>query len=127
MRRGWWAVIGALLLAVGTSPATAGTKVTTALGGDGLLFVMHHLALGGGFFTGEGLDVEAVDVGSGPRQAAALMGGSSEFTSLGFIHVLNKLTVPVVGIPLGYYLAAQGSLIVLLALLYLLAKKQPQS
>ena len=45
----------------------------------------------------------------------------------GFIHVLNKLTVPVVGIPLGYYLAAQGSLIVLLALLYLLAKKQPQS
>jgi putative solute:sodium symporter small subunit len=45
----------------------------------------------------------------------------------GFIHALNKLTVPVVGLPLGYYVAAQGSLIVLLALLYLLAKKQHHS
>ncbi len=41
----------------------------------------------------------------------------------GFIHALNKLTVPILGLPFGYYLAAQGSLIVLLALLYLLAKK----
>ncbi len=41
----------------------------------------------------------------------------------GFIHALNKLTVPFVGLPLGYYMAAQGSLVVLLALLYLLSKK----
>jgi putative solute:sodium symporter small subunit len=45
----------------------------------------------------------------------------------GFIHALNKLTVPILGLPFGYYLAAQGSLIVLLALLYLLAKKQHSS
>jgi putative solute:sodium symporter small subunit len=42
----------------------------------------------------------------------------------GFIHALNKVTVPILGVPFGYYMAAQGSLIVLLALLYLLAKKQ---
>jgi putative solute:sodium symporter small subunit len=45
----------------------------------------------------------------------------------GFIHALNKLTVPFVGLPLGHYVAAQASLIVLLALLYLLAKKQHPS
>jgi putative solute:sodium symporter small subunit len=45
----------------------------------------------------------------------------------GFIHALNKLTVPVVGLPFGYYMAAQGSIIVLLALLYLLAKKPHNS
>ncbi len=44
-----------------------------------------------------------------------------------FIHALNKLTLPLVGLPVGHYLAAQGSLIVLLALLYLLAKKQHSS
>jgi NitT/TauT family transport system substrate-binding protein len=93
MRRSWRAAImGALLVAAGSGPATAGTKVTVALGGDGLQYALHHLALGGGFFAGEGLDVEVVDVGSGPRQAAALMGGSSEFTSLGFIHVLKSIS-----------------------------------
>jgi len=44
-----------------------------------------------------------------------------------FIRTLNKLIVPVVGLPFGSYMAAQGSLIVLLVLLYLLAKKQHQS
>ena len=44
-----------------------------------------------------------------------------------FVHALNKLSVPFVGLPLGSYLAAQGSLIVFLALLYLLAKKQQHS
>ncbi len=96
MQRGWRAgVLGAALLGalVGaiSGPAAAGTKATVALGGDGLQYVLHHLALSGGFFAAEGLDVEVVDVGSGPRQAAALMGGSSEFSSLGFIHVLKSI------------------------------------
>jgi len=92
MRRRWnAAVAGLCLLALGASPAMALTKVTSALGGDGLLFAMQHLTVGGGFFKAEGLDVESVDVGSGPRQAAALMGGSSEFTLLGFIHVLKSI------------------------------------
>jgi NitT/TauT family transport system substrate-binding protein len=85
-------LVGVVIGATGAHAQQPRIKVTTALGGDGLLFVMHHLALGGGFFASEGLDVEAVDVGSGPRQAAALMGGSSEFTSLGFIHVLKSIS-----------------------------------
>ncbi len=92
MTRSWWVTaIGAVLIAVGIGPAAAATKVTVALGGDGLQFEIHHLAQGGGFYAAEGLDVESVDVGSGPRQAAALMGGSSEFTTLGFIHVLKSI------------------------------------
>jgi len=92
MRRGWKAALAGLcLLALGAAPAMALTKVTSALGGDGLLFAMQHLTAGGGFFKAEGLEVESVDVGSGPRQAAALMGGSSEFTLLGFIHVLKSI------------------------------------
>jgi len=92
MRRSWKAVATSLLLlAAGACPAPAATKVTSALGGDGFIFVLHHLALDAGLFASEGLDVESVDVGSGPRQAAALMGGSSEFTSLGFTHVLKSI------------------------------------
>jgi putative solute:sodium symporter small subunit len=41
-----------------------------------------------------------------------------------FVHALNKLTLPIVGVRLGSYLAIQGSLILVLVLLYLLAKKQ---
>ena len=41
-----------------------------------------------------------------------------------FIRVLNKHTLPFIGIQFGSYLALQGSLILLLILLYLLAKKQ---
>jgi NitT/TauT family transport system substrate-binding protein len=81
-----------LLAASGAQAQQPLTKVTVALGGDGLQFALHHLALGGGFYKEEGLAVEVVDVGSGPRQAAALMGGSSEFTSLGFIHVLKSIS-----------------------------------
>ncbi len=91
MRRSGWAIVALCVLALGIGPARAATKVTSALGGDGLLFALHHLAIGGGFFASEGLEVESVDVGSGPRQAAALMGGSSEFTLLGFIHVLKSI------------------------------------
>lgn len=82
-----------VVLAAGSAQAQKPlTKATVALGGDGLQFSLQHLALGGGFYKEEGLDVGVVDVGSGPRQAAALMGGSSEFTSLGFIHVLKSIS-----------------------------------
>ena len=45
----------------------------------------------------------------------------------GSIHPLNKLIVPIVRLPFGSYMAAQGSLVVLLALLYLIAKRQHNS
>jgi putative solute:sodium symporter small subunit len=41
-----------------------------------------------------------------------------------FVHVLNKVTIPVLGFPLGFYMAAQGSLIVFVVQLFLFAKQQ---
>jgi putative solute:sodium symporter small subunit len=39
-----------------------------------------------------------------------------------FVHSLNKIAVPVLGIPLGYYLAAQGALIVFAVALFRFAR-----
>jgi putative solute:sodium symporter small subunit len=41
-----------------------------------------------------------------------------------FVFVLNKVTIPVLGFPLGFYMAAQGSLIVFVVQLFLFAKQQ---
>jgi putative solute:sodium symporter small subunit len=41
-----------------------------------------------------------------------------------FVHALNKVTIPILGFPLGFYMAAQGSLIVFVAQLFLFAKQQ---
>lgn len=39
-----------------------------------------------------------------------------------FVHSLNKIEVPVLGVPLGYYLAAQGAAIVFAVALFRLAR-----
>ena len=41
-----------------------------------------------------------------------------------FIATLNKVTVPVLGLPLGTYLAMQGTLVVFLGSLYCFARRQ---
>ncbi len=41
-----------------------------------------------------------------------------------FVGTLNKFTVPVLGFPLGFYMAAQGSLIVFVVMLFLFARQQ---
>ena len=41
-----------------------------------------------------------------------------------FITTLNKVTVPVLGLPLGTYLAMQGTLVVFLSSLYCFARRQ---
>ena len=41
-----------------------------------------------------------------------------------FVHVLNKVTIPILGFPLGFYMAAQGSLIVFVVQLFVFAKQQ---
>ena len=41
-----------------------------------------------------------------------------------FVNVLNKVTIPILGFPLGFYMAAQGALIVFVAQLFLFAKQQ---
>ena len=64
-------------------------KVTIALGGDGLHISAIHIPIAKGYFKEEGLDVELVDVNSGPRQVAAIMGGSALFGPLGLIQVIK--------------------------------------
>jgi putative solute:sodium symporter small subunit len=41
-----------------------------------------------------------------------------------FVNVLNKVTIPVLGFPLGFYMASQGSLIVFVVMLFVFAKQQ---
>ena len=41
-----------------------------------------------------------------------------------FVVPLNKIIIPVLGFPLGFYMAAQGSLIVFVVQLFIIAKQQ---
>ena len=41
-----------------------------------------------------------------------------------FVVPLNKIVIPVLGFPLGFYMAAQGSLIVFVVMLFLFARQQ---
>jgi putative solute:sodium symporter small subunit len=41
-----------------------------------------------------------------------------------FVNVLNQFTVPILKFPLGFYMAAQGSLIVFVVMLFVFARQQ---
>jgi putative solute:sodium symporter small subunit len=41
-----------------------------------------------------------------------------------FVGQLNKITIPILNFPFGFYMAAQGSLIVFVVMLFLFAKQQ---
>jgi putative solute:sodium symporter small subunit len=41
-----------------------------------------------------------------------------------FVVPLNKITIPILNFPLGFYMAAQGSLIVFVVMLFVFAKQQ---
>ena len=41
-----------------------------------------------------------------------------------FVNQLNAIKIPILGFPLGFYMAAQGSLIAFVVMLFLFAKKQ---
>jgi putative solute:sodium symporter small subunit len=41
-----------------------------------------------------------------------------------FVKPLNTIVIPILGFPLGFYMAAQGSLIVFVVMLFLFAKQQ---
>lgn len=41
-----------------------------------------------------------------------------------FVVPLNYIKIPILGFPLGFYMAAQGSLIAFVALLFIFAKQQ---
>ena len=41
-----------------------------------------------------------------------------------FVYPLNKIIIPVLGFPLGFYMAGQGSLIIFVVMLFMFAKQQ---
>jgi putative solute:sodium symporter small subunit len=41
-----------------------------------------------------------------------------------FVIPLNAIKIPILGFPLGFYMAAQGSLIVFVAMLFMFARQQ---
>ena len=79
-------------VAVGASPAAAQPqKLTIAIAGKGLSFIIQYVAIGAGYYKGEGIDPEIVSVASGTRMAAAVMGGSADITQLGLPHTLEAV------------------------------------
>jgi len=84
-----------VLLAVlvsGASPASwAAEKVTVGIGGVALMvYLPTALAKSKGYFAGEGLDVEILDIkGGGSQAASALIGGSVDFSANAIDHAIK--------------------------------------
>jgi NitT/TauT family transport system substrate-binding protein len=84
-------LLAVALLAARPAAADELQKVTIAFAGKGMSFLLQYIAMGGGFYRQEGLDPESVDVASGTRQAAAVIGGSAEITQVGFAHTMHAV------------------------------------
>jgi len=86
----------AVLIAVpmGFNPVAAqvpSQKLTIALAGKALAFIIQYVAIGAGYYKDVGIDPEIVYVASGTRQAAAVMGGSADITQVGMPHALEAV------------------------------------
>jgi NitT/TauT family transport system substrate-binding protein len=85
-------LLAAMLVVVSAgSAAQAQTpqKLKVAIGAAGLYFMVHFVAEGGGFFKQEGIELDTIDVVTGPRQVAAVMGGSVDIAPLGLQLVIQ--------------------------------------
>ena len=85
------AAIALALAAARPAAAEELQKFTIAFAGKGMSFLIQYIAIGAGFYKQEGLEPELVDVSSGTRQAAAVMGGSAEITQVGFAHTMHAV------------------------------------
>jgi NitT/TauT family transport system substrate-binding protein len=73
-----------------TASPAAKQKITITSVGDGFQFFPVYVARGAGLFGEEGLDADWVNVGSGTKQAASVMGGSAEMTPLALMHAIKS-------------------------------------
>ena len=84
-----------VLLALAVAPAALADqppqKLTIAIAGKGMSFIIQYVAIGAGFYKQEGIDPEIVNVSSGTTMAAAVMGGSADITQLGLPHTLEAV------------------------------------
>src|SRR5256885_1586587 len=58
-------------------------KVPFAMGAGAFYFPLHYVSEAGGLYAQEGYDLDSVNVSSGPRQVASIMGGSADVAPLG--------------------------------------------
>jgi NitT/TauT family transport system substrate-binding protein len=58
-------------------------KIPFAMGAGAFYFTLHYVSEAGGFYEKEGYELDSVNVSSGPRQVAAVMGGSADVAPLG--------------------------------------------
>jgi NitT/TauT family transport system substrate-binding protein len=58
-------------------------KVPFAMGAGAFYFTLHYVSEAGGLYAQEGYDLDSVNVSSGPRQVASIMGGSADVAPLG--------------------------------------------
>jgi NitT/TauT family transport system substrate-binding protein len=93
----WRTAVAAALLVGVAGAATVQTvtaaekqKITITSVGDGFQFFPVYIARGAGLFAEEGLDADWVNVGSGTKQAASVMGGSAEMTPLALMHAIKS-------------------------------------
>src|SRR5690242_1787527 len=84
------AIAFVLVLQVSPSAAQALKKTTIVIGSPGFIYTLHYVAVGAGLFKEEGLDVDTVNVSSGPRQVAAVMGGSADVAPTNIEHVVRS-------------------------------------
>lgn len=80
------AMLGMATLA-GTSvlarAGAANTTVKNSIAGEAIYYLTNYIAMDGGFFEKQGLDMNLVNVQSGPQQMAAVMGGSAQVSTIG--------------------------------------------
>src|SRR6476620_1166084 len=71
------------LAAPGIIVAQTRQKVPFAMGAGAFYFTLHYVSEAGGLYAQEGYDLDSVNVSSGPRQVASIMGGSADVAPLG--------------------------------------------
>ncbi len=65
-------------------------SITITNGGDAMHLFPLYVARAAGLFAKQGLEVDWVNVGSGTRQAASVMGGSAELTPIALYHAVRS-------------------------------------
>jgi NitT/TauT family transport system substrate-binding protein len=61
----------------------AAVPMNNSVAGEALYYLTNYIAQDGGFFEKNGVDMNLVNVQSGPQQLAAVMGGSAQLSTIG--------------------------------------------
>jgi NitT/TauT family transport system substrate-binding protein len=77
---GMAAVAGASVL---PGAQAANLQVKNSVAGEAVYYLTNYIAQDGGFFEKQGIDIDFVNVQSGPQQMAAVMGGSALVSTIG--------------------------------------------